>query len=84
MLYIDGCPACNHFKDLIFKYKIENRFIFVNANTLKISEDILLMKDNKKMSFPTFFVMDENGEKKIISRILLKEFILKIVGDNST
>jgi glutaredoxin len=76
MLYMDGCPGCNHFKDLITQYKIENKFTFININDVKIAEDVLLSKHSKKISFPTFFVIDKNNEKKIISRILLKEYIL--------
>lgn len=75
MLYIDGCPGCNHFKELIIKYKLENRFNLININNVKISKDILESSQSKSLSFPTFFIIDENNKKKIISRILLKEYI---------
>lgn len=75
MLYIDGCPGCNHFKELIIKYKLESRFNLININNVKISKDILESSQSKSLSFPTFFIIDENNKKKIISRILLKEYI---------
>lgn len=73
---MDGCPGCNHFKNLISEYKIEHKFNFININNVKIDEDVLLSNQSKKLSFPTFFVIDKNNVKKIISRILLKEYIV--------
>lgn len=75
MLYMDGCPVCTHYRELIQVYNLESRFTPINITEVIFSEELIKTKGSMNINIPIFFTIDENDEKKVISRYILRDCI---------
>lgn len=78
MLYSDHCGFCHYYRHLIKEYNIEDKFTLINVATEIGISDNVLHSGKFTLNVPCFFTMNKEGKPKVISSLVLKEFISRL------